>query len=168
MIVKNNSKKWIAVYTRPRHEKAVSNELHKKGYEVYLPLLKEKRKWSDRAKWIEFPFFRSYLFVRTDIKNALFVLQTHGVIKIIKFGEKIGIVQDEIIASIRLMIEGGYEPEPLDYFIKGDPVIVKEGPLKGLTGEVVRINNKERLIVRIDVIQHSISIQIERGFLMKY
>lgn len=168
MIVKNNSKKWIAVYTRPRHEKAVSNKLHKKGYEVYLPLLKEKRKWSDRVKWIEFPFFRSYLFVRTDIKNALFVLQTHGVIKIIKFGEKIGIVQDEIIASIRLMIEGGYEPEPLDYFIKGDPVIVKEGPLKGLTGEVVRINNKERLIVRIDVIQHSISIQIERGFLMKY
>ena len=66
------------------------------------------------------------------------------------------------------MIEGGYKPEPLDYFIKGDPVIVKEGPLKGLIGEVVRIDNNERLIVRIDAIQHSVSIQIERGFLRKY
>ncbi len=168
MITENNTQKWIAVYTRPRHEKAVSNELQKKGYEVYLPLLKERRKWSDRKKWIEFPLFKSYLFVRTDIKNSLFVIQTYGVIKIIKFGEKISIVQDEIINSIRLMIEGGYKPEPLDYFIKGDPVIVKEGPLKGLLGEVVRIDNNERLIVRVDVIQHSLSIQIERGFLMKY
>ena len=168
MIIENNSEKWIAVYTKPRHEKTVSNELYKKGYEVYLPLLKERRKWSDRKKWIEFPLFRSYLFVRTDIKNVLFVVQTYGVVKIIKFGEKIGIVQNEIINSIRLMIEGGYKPEPLDYFIKGDPVIVKEGPLKGLIGEVVRIGNNDRLIIRIDAIKHSISIQIERGFLKTY
>ena len=168
MIIENNSEKWIAVYTKPRHEKTVSNELYKKGYEVYLPLLKERRKWSDRKKWIEFPLFRSYLFVRTDIKNLLFVVQTYGVVKIIKFGEKIGIVQNEIINSIRLMIEGGYKPEPLDYFIKGDPVIVKEGPLKGLIGEVVRIGNNDRLIIRIDAIKHSISIQIERGFLKTY
>ena len=53
--MKNNSEKWIAVYTKPRHEKTVSNDLYKKGYEVYLPLLREKRKWSDRKKWIEFP-----------------------------------------------------------------------------------------------------------------
>ena len=62
-------KKWIAVYTKPRHEKTVENELLKKGFEVYLPILKERRKWSDRKKWVEFPLFRSYIFVRTEIKN---------------------------------------------------------------------------------------------------
>ena len=165
MAKENNSEKWIAVYTKPRHEKTVSNELYKKGYEVYLPLLRERRKWSDRKKWIEFPLFRSYLFAKTDLKNVLFIVQTSGVVKVIKFGAKIGIIQEEIINSIRLMIEGGYKPEPLDYFIKGDPVIVKEGPLKGLNGEVVRIDNNDRLIVRIDAIQHSVSVQIERGFL---
>ena len=109
-----------------------------------------------------------YLFAKTDLKNVLFIVQTSGVVKVIKFGAKIGIIQEEIINSIRLMIEGGYKPEPLDYFIKGDPVIVKEGPLKGLNGEVVRIDNNDRLIVRIDAIQHSVSIQIERGFLKAY
>lgn len=168
MNTENNLKKWIAVYTKPRHEKTVSNELYKKGFEVYLPLLREKRKWSDRKKWIEFPLFRSYLFVKTDVKNVLFVVQTYGVVKVIKFGKEIGIIQNKIINSIKLMIEGGYKPEPLDYFIKGDPVIVKEGPLKGLIGEVVRIDNNERLIVRIDAIQHSVSVQIERGFLKPY
>ena len=100
MIKRNNSLKWIAVYTKPRHEKAVSNELYKKGYEVFLPLLKERRKWSDRKKWIEFPLFRSYLFVRTDLKNVLFIIQTSGVVKVIKFGAKIGIIHDNIIKSI--------------------------------------------------------------------
>ncbi|SVB29702.1 uncharacterized protein METZ01_LOCUS182556, partial [marine metagenome] len=47
-----DSKKWLAVYTKPRHEKAVEKEFQKKGFEVYLPLLKERRKWSDRKKWV--------------------------------------------------------------------------------------------------------------------
>ena len=43
MIKRNNSLKWIAVYTKPRHEKAVSNELCKKGYEVFT-FIKRKAK----------------------------------------------------------------------------------------------------------------------------
>ena len=160
-----NLKKWIAVYTKPRHEKKVESEFQKKGYEVYLPILKERRKWSDRKKWVEFPLFRSYIFVKTEIKNALFVLQTRGVVKIIKFGDEVAVIQDRSIQAIKLMIEGGYTPEATDYFVKGDPVEVKEGPLKGLIGEVTRIDEHDRLVVRVDAIQHSVSIQIDRAFL---
>ena len=160
-----DSQKWLAVYTRPRHEKAVEKEFQKKGFEVYLPMLKERRKWSDRKKWVEFPLFRSYVFVRTKIKNALFVVQTSGVVKVIKFGGEVAIVQNKSIEAIKLMIEGGYNPEPLNYFIKGDPVEVKVGPLKGLVGEVIRLDKNDRLLIRVDAIQHSISIQIDRGFL---
>ena len=160
-----DSKKWLAVYTKPRHEKAVEKEFQKKGFEVYLPMLKERRKWSDRKKWVEFPLFRSYVFVRTKINNTQIVLQTPGVVKVIKFGEKVAVVRNESIEAIKLMIEGGYNPEPLNYFIKGDPVEVKDGPLKGLVGEVIRLDKNDRLVVRIDTIQHSISIQIDRGFL---
>ena len=34
--------------------------------------------------------------------------------------------------ALKLMINGGYNPKTTDYFIKGDPVLVKEGPLKGI------------------------------------
>ena len=155
-----DSKKWLAVYTKPRHEKAVEKEFQKKGIEVYLPLLKERRKWSDRKKWVEFPLFRSYVFVQTKIKNTLFVLQTPGVVKIIKFGDEVAVVRNESIEAIKLMIEGGYNPEPLNYFIQGDPVEVNDGPLKGLVGEVIRLDKNDRLVVRVDAIQHSVSIQI--------
>ena len=159
------NKKWIAVYTKPRHEKTVEKELQKKGFEVYLPLLKQRRKWSDRKKWVEFPLFRSYIFVKTEIKNALFVLQTLGVVKVVKFGGEVAVIQNDSIQAIKLMIEGGYSPEATDYFVKGDPVEVKDGPLKGLVGEVIRVDNHDRLLVRVDAIQHSVSIQINRAFL---
>jgi len=160
-----DQKKWIAVYTKPRHEKTVENELLKKGFEIYLPILKERRKWSDRKKWVEFPLFRSYIFVRTEIKNSLFVLQTMGVVKVIKFGGEVAVIQNDSIRAIKLMIEGGYMPDAIDYFVKGETVEVKSGPLKGLIGEVIRMDNNDRLLVRVDAIQHSISVQIDRGFL---
>ena len=160
-----DNKKWIAVYTKPRHEKTVEKELQKKGFEVYLPLLKQRRKWSDRKKWVEFPLFRSYIFVKTEIKNALFVLQTLGVVKVVKFGGEVAVIQNDSIQAIKLMIEGGYSPEATDYFVKGDPVEVKDGPLKGLVGEVIRVDNHDRLLVRVDAIQHSVSVQINRAFL---
>ena len=65
------------------------------------------------------------------------------------------------------MIEGGYSPEATDYFIKGNPVQIKDGPLKGIKGEVVEVNKKNHLIIKVDAIQHSISIKIDRAYLSK-
>ena len=158
-------KKWIAVYTRPRHEKSVDREFEKKEIESYLPLLKERRKWSDRKKWVEFPLFRSYVFARTELKNALFILQTHGVTKIVRFNKDIAIVQDDEIRAIKLMIEGGYSPRSEDYFLKGDKVEVKDGPLKGIVGEVIRLDKEDRLVFRVEAIRHSVSVKIDRAYL---
>ena len=163
----NNSNRWIAIYTKPRHEKSVLIELEKKYFEVYLPLLKKRRKWSDRKTWIEFPLFKSYLFVSSNLKDTLSIVKTPGVIKIIKFGNKIATINNKTISDIKLMIEGGYNLTPTDYFIKGEQVIVKDGPLKGLEGEVIRSDGSDWLILRIDIIQHAISVKINRGFLSK-
>ena len=35
------AKEWIAIYTKPQHEKAVKSALELKGFEVYLPVLKK-------------------------------------------------------------------------------------------------------------------------------
>ena len=63
-------KNWIVVRSKPRAEKIAHAQLLEKGIEAYLPLLKERRKWSDRKKWVEFPLFSSYLFARIELKNS--------------------------------------------------------------------------------------------------
>ena len=84
---------------------------------------------------------------------------------VIKFGKTISIIREIDIRSIKRIIEGGYNPQSLDYFIKGDNVEVIEGPLKGILGEVIRLDNEDRLIIRVEAVQHTISIQINKGFL---
>ena len=159
------NKQWIVVRSKPRSEKVAYKEMINKNIEAYLPLLKERRKWSDRKKWVEFPLFSSYLFARIDIKDSIFVLQTQGVNTIIKFGEKIAIVQDDVIKAMRLAIEGGYQLEPTEYFVEGSLVEVIAGPMKGVSGIVARLKGQSRLIIKIDAIQQALSIQIESKFI---
>ncbi len=158
-------KQWIVVRSKPRSEKVAHNELVKKNIESYLPLLKERRKWSDRKKWVEFPLFSSYLFARIDIKDSIFVLQTQGVNTIVKFGKQIAIVQNSVIEAIRLAMEGGYELEPVEYFVEGNIVEVVAGPMKGVKGIVAKLKGQNRLIIKIDAIQQALSIQIESKFI---
>ena len=158
-------KQWIVVRSKPRSEKVAHNELVKKNIESYLPLLKERRKWSDRKKWVEFPLFSSYLFARIDIKDSIFVLQTQGVNTIVKFGKQIAIVQNSVIEAIRLAMEGGYQLEPVEYFVEGNQVEVIAGPMKGVKGIVAKLKGQNRLIIKIDAIQQALSIQIESNFI---
>jgi len=158
-------KNWIVVRSKPRSEKIAYAQLKEKGIEAYLPLLKERRKWSDRKKWVEFPLFSSYLFAKIEIKNSIFVLQTHGVSSLVKFGEEIAIVQDEVVNAIKLAIDGGYQLTPAEYFIAGNAVEVIEGPMRGVKGIVAQLKGKDRLVIKIDAIQQALSIDIDTRFI---
>jgi Transcription antiterminator len=105
--------------------------------------------------------------VKTKPKHSLSILKINGVVRIVKFGSEVAVVNDKIIQIIKMMIEGGYTPKNESYFSKGDFVIVIDGPLKGLEGEVLNESGENRLMIRIDAIQQSISVSIDRGFLKK-
>jgi len=156
-------KDWIAVYTKSRHEQIVVNELNKKNIESYCPMFKERRQWSDRKKWVHFPLFRSYVFANIEIKENIYVLQTIGVNKIVKFQKKISIIPNQVIDNIKNIIEGGYKVEQADYFIKGDEVCVVSGPLKGLDGVVLDLRGANKIIIKIEAIQQALSVEISSG-----
>ena len=61
--VENRNYKWYPVYTHPRAEKKAHQALSNKGIETYLPLRRQLKQWSDRKKWVDEPFIKSYLFV---------------------------------------------------------------------------------------------------------
>src|SRR5215831_18607272 len=65
---------WYAVRTRPRHEKKVASELQEKGVTIYLPLLNQVRRWSDRRKVIQVPLFSCYAFVHSVLNLRLRVV----------------------------------------------------------------------------------------------
>jgi len=157
--------KWIAVRSKPRAEKVAYEQLMKKGVEAYLPLIKEKRKWSDRMKWVEIPLFSSYLFARIELKNSIFVLQTSGVSTIVRFQGQIATIEDKIMNTIKMAIEGGIEFEAADYYSVGDAVRVLGGPMKDVEGMVSKIQGEGKMIIKIDALQQAISLHIDKKYM---
>jgi transcription antitermination factor NusG len=158
--------KWIAVRSKPRSEKIASNELTKKGIETFLPIIKKRRQWSDRKKWVEFPLFSGYLFARIELKDSIYVLNTHGVNTIVKFGDKVVTIDDDVVNSIKLASEGGYDLLPMNYFTVGDQVKVIGGPMEGAIGIVETKHKKNnRLVIKIDALQQAIAVHIETRLL---
>lgn len=72
---------WYVIYTKSRCEKAVADKLALLGIEVYCPLLKRKKLWSDRWKWVEEPLFRSYCFVNLKDQDRDMVFTVPGVVR---------------------------------------------------------------------------------------
>src|SRR5450759_3913359 len=160
--------KWYALYTRPRAEKLVFQRLVEVGIETFLPLQKTYRMWSDRKKLVEKPLLSSYVFVKTNNKNFPKVYKTNGVVKFVSFeGRPVSIPQNQI-DNLRLLVDSDAEiVVSSERFDPGDNVVVINGSLIGLTGELIRIGSKNRVVVRIDRLDQNLILKIPKAFLRK-
>ncbi len=95
------SKKWLAVYTRPRWEKKVNQLLAEKGLESYCPLNKVRRKWSDRVKIVEEPLFKSYVFVKVTDEDRSAVRMTNGAVNFVYWNGKPAVIREKEINAIK-------------------------------------------------------------------
>lgn len=137
------TRKWLAVYSRPRWEKKVNQLLLGKGFESYCPLNKIRRKWSDRVKVVEEPLFKSYVFVKVSDDDRTTVRMTPGVINFVYWEGKPALIKEKEINAIRRFLNEyeNIELRPMD--IKVDQrVKITTGPLMDREGQVISMNRK--------------------------
>ncbi|MEI6681837.1 MAG: UpxY family transcription antiterminator [Bacteroidota bacterium] len=159
--VKLQDSLWYAVYTRSRSEKRLMELLSAKGIEAYVPLHKVVRQWSDRKKIVEEPLIRSYCFVKVEPPDYYEVLNTPGAVRYVWFSGRPATIPEKQINLLKSITLSNVETESLpDTFRPGARVRVNGGPLKGLTGELVTISNKKKVILRLDQLQQVISFTI--------
>jgi transcription antitermination factor NusG len=77
----SNADSWYVLCTKPRNEKKVAERLSTDGYNVYCPLHKVKRQWSDRMKVVEEPLFKGYLFIQVGDKRRDEVFNHSGAVR---------------------------------------------------------------------------------------
>lgn len=147
---------WFVLYTKSRSEKKVSEGLSKCGVEVYCPVKKVERQWSDRKKVIEEPLFRSYVFVRLHPKDRHIVFNVSGVIRYLYWlGQPAEVRPCEIQAIKDLLNDFCNESIQVNYFEPNDRLCFKSGPFSGQEGDVVFQDGK-----KIKVYLSSLGVQI--------
>jgi transcription antitermination factor NusG len=136
-------RKWLAIYSRPRWEKKVTQLLAKQGFESYCPLNKVRRKWSDRMKVVEEPLFKSYVFVKVNDEDRTVVRMTPGVINFVYWNGKPAVVKEKEINTIKSFLNEyeNVEVKPMAVEMN-QRVRITAGPLMDQQGEVIGLNRK--------------------------
>jgi len=139
--------------------------LENSGFECFLPLSKSTRKWSDRLKEIELPLFPGYLFCRMNPNDRLPVLMVPGVMQIAGTGSTPIPVEEHEIAAIQRVEKSGLSTMPWPYLKIGNIARIEEGPLRGLSGIVIRIKSGLKLVLSVDLLKRSIAVEIDRNWI---
>ncbi len=157
-----NQASWYALYTRSRHEKTVNQDLARKGVETFLPLRRVTRHWSDRKKIVEEPLFQGYLFVYIPIRERLAILKTSGVVGFVGRSRLDPIeVPEPEISSVRRFMEQEIQADPFPYLKRGKRVYIRSGPFKGIEGFIIRKDKHCRLVISLNLLMQSLSIQVD-------
>ncbi len=153
---------WHAIRTRSNHEKLAASCLQSKGFHQYLPVYRDRRRWSDRVVESEQPLFPGYVFCRFDARKRVPVISTPGVVSIVGFGSEPAPIPDEEIEAVRLIMHSGHAAKACPFLKEGQRVRIKYGALEGLEGILVNKKSEWRMIVSISMLQRSVSVEIDR------
>ncbi len=161
---------WRVFYTFPRAEKKCEQRLIDQNIDAYLPKHTVVRQWSDRKKKVVEPLFRNYIFAHVDERQRLNVLQTDGIVRCVTFEGKPAIVQEEVIEQLRLALEKGDGFAVVDYVPRpkiGTKVVVTEGPMRGLRGEVQEHRGQTHVLVAIPAIKQALKVNVPAAWVQK-
>lgn len=157
------STSWFALQTRYRYEEKIATELEAKGFESYLPRLREVHQWKDRKKVMDVPAFGGYLFARFEpsLQNRVRVLETAGVVKLLGVHGKPEPVPENEIESLRKALESGAPCDRHPCVEIGTPVRVKSGMLSGVEGRVIRVANGLKILVNVTSVCQAIAVEVQ-------
>lgn len=147
-----NSKKWFALYTKPRWEKKVSSVLQQKGVECWCPLKKTEKQWSDRKKIIEEPLFTSYVFVKINDTEKPAVLMTDGILNFVYHVGKPAVIRDaeiEIIKKFLSETQASVSVQSLASLDQDTRIKVNHGVFMDTTGTVLK-SGKKKVFVKLE------------------
>ncbi len=157
----STEKYWYAIYTKPRWEKKVNMVLERKGVEVWCPLQKVRKQWSDRKKIVEEPLFKSYVFVRIDNTERTNVLMTDGVLNFVYYLGKPAVIRDEEIEVIKKYLseeQASISIQSLNSLDENTRIKVNHGIFMDSTGTVVK-GGKKKVYVKLQSLEQVLIVE---------
>jgi transcriptional antiterminator RfaH len=156
---------WYCARTKPKHEHiAAANLCRNLGLEVFHPRLRVERATRRGVVRTVEPLFPCYVFVRCAIHDRLDEIKyTAGVSSLVRFGDRVSVVPDAVIAELQACFE---TEEPLtvaDQLSPGNRVIIGDGAFAGMQAFVLRLMPaRQRVQVLLDILGRPTPVEVDR------
>jgi transcription antitermination factor NusG len=151
---------WFAAFTAPQAEQSVARHLAIYGIESFLPTFESTHVWKNRQKKkIMKPMFPSYVFVHLDETERRKLFRVPNVVKII--GGKQGPIPIPT-SEIEFLRSMAFDKRltPSVEFAPGQRVRIKDGPMRGIEGTLIRHNNKLRFVLTLQLMNKHVAIEV--------
>jgi transcription antitermination factor NusG len=155
--------RWLAYYTAPRHEKAVAKHFECRSVDCFLPLVRNPRRWKNGVHaQIDQPLFPGYVFARLEPTLCYKVLSIPGVLSVVGSTRSPACLEDQEIESLRAgLAERNGRPHP--FLVVGKRARIMAGAFAGQTGILVREVSDTRVVLTVEAIMKSFSVEVDAG-----
>jgi transcription termination/antitermination protein NusG len=162
---------WFAVWTRNQYEPRVSEQLRRKHFEVFLPVVRVPSRRRDKRVVLEQPLFPGYLFLRFSPSRAGYVsvASTEGVVRVLGDGwDALQPIPDEQVEAVHRLVTSAEGARAVPWLRVGDRVRIVAGSLAGLEGLVRdRCRGRATFVVNVDLLQRSVGVELDAALLAR-
>jgi transcriptional antiterminator RfaH len=154
---------WAVVNAQPRREQVALENLERQDFRAYCPQIWRQRGRGRRAAAALQPLFPGYLFVRVDPDGHRWrpILSTYGVRRVMLCGDRLSVIHDEFIDSLRAREVDGAIVRPASPYRVGQEVRVAGGPFDGLVATIVEMGEKDRLTVLMRLLSRTVKVMLD-------
>src|SRR5262249_43246524 len=156
---------WWVAHTKPRTEKTLAHELRTLGIFQYLPLYRRttRSRKTGRTSHSLMPVFAGYLFFNADEAGRLLALKTNRIVTLLPVADQTQLVRE--LRQVQQVLASDTDFDWQGRLETGDWARVLSGPLSGLEGVVVQRRTRWRLVLNVQLLGQSVSVEMPRELL---
>lgn len=156
---------WYALRVRARAEYSIAESLEQRGFESFTPGWETRA--NRRAKVAMTAAFPGYIFVKFTLHQMLRIITTPGVQQVMGYSRPTSI-DVETIDALKMAFVNRVPILPSAYIQHGEAVEVTKGPMRGVTGILVRAKDQCRLVIQIHILQRSVYTEVDADAVIPY
>ncbi len=158
-------RRWWALHTRPRAEKALSRGCLSRRLPFFLPLCRRHTRARGKTLTAHVPLFSGYLFLLADEDERVQALTTNLVANCLPVPDQAELHAD--LSGVHRLMASDLPVAPEDRLPPGTLVEIVRGPLAGLQGKVIRQGKHLRFIVEVHFLHKGARVDLEGWMLEK-
>ena len=156
------SRPWNVLHVRSNFEKRVAQQLTIRAVEHYVPVYRERVRWSDRTVITERPLFSGYVFARFSPQSRINVISTPGVVRSLgdEEGDMVSCVE---LDKIRSGLANGLLIRPHPSVTVGARVRIRGGIFQGVEGLVSEFRQHCKVVISLAAVRQCFSLEMDIG-----
>ena len=147
------SKEWFILQFKSNSHHQAAKNLHRQGFETFLPLHDTTSRKLSRFITTSKPLFPGYMFIKFDRVKSYWhkINNTYGVSRLITFNSILKSIPTSFVDNLIKRYDLSGKLLPIQKLKKGDQVTVLNGPFANFIATVEKYEADERIWILMDL-----------------